>query len=97
MEGGIFCPFCEDHHYHTHRASDGKPIIKQSLFGQHDTFRLAKPIGGEPIPVGSHGVVLCVFGGNPCQYEVEFPDGHGGNLGRSMTYTITQDQMILDK
>ena len=24
-----------------------------------------------------------VFGGQPCQYEVEFPDGSGGNMGQS--------------
>jgi hypothetical protein len=34
-----------------------------------------------------------VFDGTPRAYEVEFPDGRGGNLGRTLTFTITEDFM----
>ena len=35
-----------------------------------------------------------VYGGDPPQYEVEFPDSQGGNLGSSPTYTITEAYML---
>ena len=67
------------------------------MFNEFDTFRLAKPlVAGDTIPVATRGVVLTVYGGCPCGYEVEFPDGAAGNLGRELTYTITDDFMAPD-
>jgi hypothetical protein len=63
------------------------------MFNELDCFRLAQPLPSEAIPVGTVGVVLMVFGG-PCQeYEVEFPDGHGGNLGTTPTFTVGEEFM----
>lgn len=109
MEDGIHCPFCEDHHYHRHE-SDGSIVLRKlasdsdhpnnqesaDRFRKYEPFRLAKPLDDSTIPVMSRGVVLEVFGGSPCQYEVEFPDCEGGNLGNSLTYTISEDQMTVD-
>lgn len=63
------------------------------MFNEYDTFRLTRPIPHQPIPVGSVGVVLMVFHGEKPEYEVEFPDGHGGNLGTSPTHTIGEHFM----
>lgn len=63
------------------------------MFNEYDTFRLRRPIPQQSIPVGSLGVVLMVFDGDNCEYEVEFPDGKGGNLGSSPTHTIGEDFM----
>jgi hypothetical protein len=40
------------------------------------------------------GVVLMIFDGPSRVYEVEFPDGRGGNLGTSPTFTLSADFMI---
>ncbi len=113
MTDSIFCAFCEDHHYHEHRADDGRPIVVGSspedrglgkagamamgAFREYDVFRLVKPIcGDDSVPLGSRGVVLMILGGNPIEYEVEFPDGTGGNLGTSTTYTIKETQMAAE-
>ncbi len=66
------------------------------MFHEYDTFRLSQTLPDESIHVGTRGVVLFVFGGTPCKYEVEFPDGKGGNLGNSLTYTIGEDSMMPD-
>ncbi len=63
------------------------------MFDEHDTFVLCQQLSDATIPVGTHGVVLMVYGEKPCSYDVEFPDGKGGNLGKAMTYTITGDFM----
>jgi hypothetical protein len=63
------------------------------MFGEYETFRLTKPIPGQPIPVGSIGVVLMVFPGATPEYEVEFPDANGKNLGNSPTHTIGEEFM----
>jgi hypothetical protein len=34
-----------------------------------------------------------VFGDSRHDYEVEFPDGKGGNLGTKPTFTISEDFM----
>jgi Domain of unknown function (DUF4926) len=69
----------------------------RSMFNLYDTFRLRKPLPDVAIPVGSVGVVLMVFDGPRPAYEVEFPDGEGGNLGREITFTIDEDFMDSDK
>lgn len=63
------------------------------MFHEYETFRLKQPLPGETIPVGQCGVVLMLFDSSPREYEVEFPDDLGGNLGSSPTYTITEDFM----
>ena len=63
------------------------------MFNEYDTFLLSQQLPDDSIPVGTCGVVLMVFEVDPCAYEVEFPDGKGGNLGKSMTYTITDEFM----
>jgi hypothetical protein len=63
------------------------------MFDAYDTFRLARMIPQQPIPVGSVGVVLMVFDGSIPEYEVEFPDGKGGNLGTRPTHTIREEFM----
>ena len=61
-------------------------------FKQYDSFLLSRSIpDDDSIAVGTAGVVLEVWGGSPCAYEVEFPDGQGGNLGTEVTYTLTED------
>ncbi len=66
------------------------------MFDEYDTFLLAQPLTDTTIPVGTRGVVLIVHGGEPSAYEVEFPDGKGGNLGEEISYTITAEFMRLD-
>jgi hypothetical protein len=63
------------------------------MFNEYDSFRLRKPLPDGSIPVGSRGVILVAFAGQPRSYEVEFPDGQGSNLGKSISYTITEDFM----
>ena len=62
-------------------------------FIEYETFILAKPLADTTIAVGSRGVVLMALGGKPETYEVEFPDGEGGNIGMEISYTVTIDQM----
>jgi hypothetical protein len=64
------------------------------MFREYDIFRLAKALPGENIPIGTVGVVLIEHGGTPPAFEVEFPDGAGGNLGSAMTYTVTGEFMV---
>jgi hypothetical protein len=67
------------------------------MFNEFDTFRLSKPLADDDtVPVGSRGVILTVYGGCPCAYEVEFPNGEAGNLGRESTYAITDEFMAPD-
>ena len=61
------------------------------MFREYETFALTQELPG--IPDGTVGVVLMVFGGTPCSYEVEFPDGQGSNLGDQITYTVTENYM----
>ncbi len=61
------------------------------MFTEYEIFSLTRELPG--IVIGTTGVVLMVFGGTPCSYVVEFPDGYGGNLGEEMTYTVTEDYM----
>jgi len=63
------------------------------MFKEYDTFRLIRPIPLQPIPIGTVGVVLMVFGGERTEYEVEFLDRNGGNLGTSPTHTIDEEFM----
>ncbi len=65
-------------------------------FNDYDTFILAKPLADPTVPVGTRGVVLMTLGGEPAVYEVEFPNGNGGNLGKDISYTITVDHMKPD-
>lgn len=63
-------------------------------FEQFNCFSLSKSIpGDDSIAIGTVGVVLEVFGGSPYAYEVEFPDEQGGNLGKHVTYTLTEDYL----
>jgi hypothetical protein len=62
------------------------------MFKDYDCFELKSDLPG--VPAGSVGVVLMVYGGQPCAYEVEFTDGDGGNMGDEITFTITEDQMV---
>jgi len=67
------------------------------MFNEYETFRLSRELPDDnTIPVGTRGVVLMVLGGSPYEYEVEFPDGSGGNLGKSLTYTISEEFMKQD-
>jgi hypothetical protein len=61
------------------------------LLKELECFRLGRGLHDAFIPIGTIGVVLMVHSGE--DYEVEFPDGNGGNLGNSTTYTISQDYM----
>ncbi len=61
-------------------------------FKQFDRFKLSKPISqDDSIPIGCVGVILDIWNGSPRGYEVEFPDGSGGNIGRYPTFTLTED------
>lgn len=61
------------------------------MFKEYDCFRLCKPLPDEAIPVGTIGVVLIV--NDNSDYEVEFPDGNGGNFGSVPTFTLSDDFM----
>jgi hypothetical protein len=63
------------------------------VFNELDIFILSKSLRDGSVPLGTRGVVLMVFDAEPPAYEVEFPDGKGGNLGESPTYTITGEYM----
>ena len=66
------------------------------MFREYERFQLAQPLPSETIPVGTVGVVLIVYEGVPCAYEVEFVDHTtGGNLGSRSTFTITDEFMSL--
>ena len=67
------------------------------VFNEYDTFVLRQQLSDTTIPVGACGVVLMVLGGKPCSYEVEFPDQKGGNLGKEISYTITEEFMEQDE
>jgi len=61
------------------------------MFNEHETFRLAKPIPKESIPVGTVGVVLMLFPED--KYEVEFVDDDGKNMGSTPTFTVGEEYM----
>ncbi len=63
------------------------------MFSEYDSFRLRRLLPNEAIPLGTRGVVLMVLDGPSRAYEVEFPDGKGGNLGNAMTFTVTEEFM----
>ena len=64
------------------------------MFNEHDCFVLTKAIPNESeVKVGMIGVILMVFGGDPCDYEVEFPDDNGYNIGSQITFTLSEDYM----
>ena len=63
------------------------------MFNEYDSFWLRRQLPDESIPIGTRGVVLMVFEGPPRAYEVEFPDGRGSNLGKALTYTVTEEFM----
>ena len=64
------------------------------MFNEHDCFVLTKAIPNEPeVKVGMRGVILMVFGGDPCDYEVEFVDKNGYNIGSELTFTLSEDYM----
>lgn len=63
------------------------------MFNEYDYFRLRRLLPNESIPLGTRGVVLMVFDDPSRAYEVEFPDGKGGNLGSAMTFTVTEEFM----
>jgi hypothetical protein len=67
--------------------------MRDKAFAEYDVFVLARELADKSVPIGTHGVVLLVFDGDFRAYEVEFPDGNGGNLGNSLTYTLTDDDM----
>ncbi len=63
-------------------------------FNQYSPFRLSKPIPDDAtIPVGSIWYILEIRGGDPCVYEVEFPDENGCNIGKWITQSLTEDCM----
>jgi hypothetical protein len=67
------------------------------MFKEFDSFRLSKPIlDDDTIPVGTRGFVLDIYGGDPCAYEVEFPNGAAGNLGKQSSLSLTEDFMAPD-
>jgi Domain of unknown function (DUF4926) len=70
-----------------------KNKMGRCMFNLYDIFRLRRPLPNEAIPVGSVGVVLMVFDGPHRAYKVEFPDGEGGNLGSTTTFTIDEEFM----
>lgn len=63
------------------------------MFGEHDVFKLRVALPDGSIPIGAIGVVLMVHDGPTRAYEVEFPDGKGGNLGKSVTYAVPEEVM----
>lgn len=63
------------------------------MFDEYDAFVLTRDLDDKSVPLGTVGVVLMVLGGDPCAFEVEFPNGQGGNLGKEVTYTIKADSM----
>ena len=63
------------------------------MYDEYETFILAKELTDKTIPKRTLGVVLMVLDTAPYTYEVEFPDGKGGNLGNEVTYTITEQFM----
>ena len=64
------------------------------MFKEYDCFVLMKEIPNEPnIKIGMRGVILMVFGGEPCAYEVEFVDTNGFNIGSEITFTLSEDYM----
>lgn len=67
--------------------------MARDMFQEYDTFILQKSIAGENVPIGTRGVVLIVYDETPRQYEVEFPDSQGGNIGGAVTYTISDEFM----
>lgn len=64
-----------------------------AMYDEYACFRLTRPIPDQPIPVGTVGVVLMIFPGDPVEYEVEFVDPRGNNLGLTLTHTIGEDSM----
>ena len=66
-------------------------MTQATTYSEYDTFKLAKELPDRSVRLGTRGVVLMVLGGDPVAYEVEFPDEVGGNQGRSMTYTLTEE------
>lgn len=66
------------------------------MFEAYDTFRLAKQIPDERIPMGTIGVVLMVHLGKAPVYEVEFCDADGRSIGSKPTYTLTEDYLATD-
>jgi hypothetical protein len=72
-------------------------MARKQRFNEFDAFRLSKPLpDDDTIPVGTRGFVLTIYGGCPCAYEVEFPNGEAGNLGKESTDSITDDFMEPD-
>ena len=67
--------------------------MSEPRFEIYDGFRLTMALPDEEIPVGTVGVVLMIHDGPRRAYEVEFPDGRGGNLGSSPTFTLFEDSM----
>ena len=63
------------------------------MFNEYDCFQLARPLPSQTIPIGTVGVVLMVYDGTHREYEVEFPDDKGGNLGTEITFTISEEFM----
>ena len=63
------------------------------MFNEYDCFQLARPLPSQTIPIGTVGVVLMVYEGTDRQYEVEFPDDNGRNLGTKPTFTISEEFM----
>ena len=63
------------------------------MFAEYDCFRLRRPFANESIQVGTIGGVLIILSYVPPAYEVEFPDGGGGNLGSKITFTIDESYM----
>jgi len=63
------------------------------MYKEYDTFILTKRISGENIPLGTPGVILIIHSSDPPEYEVEFPDETGRNLGSKPTFTLTEEYM----
>jgi hypothetical protein len=62
------------------------------MFIEHECFILVKKIPGEDeIPLGMRGVVLMVYSQD--DYEVEFVDDRGYNIGTQPTFTLKKDFM----
>lgn len=63
-------------------------------FKQYSPFKLVRSLpDDESVPVGHIGWILEIYGGDPCAYEVEFPDENGCNIGKWITRSLTEDYM----
>jgi len=58
----------------------------------YDTIVLKAPLEGDPIPVGTKGVILMIFESPSKAFEIEFVDVDNETLG---TFTVKEEQIEL--